>query len=61
MDVGLLFNIILIDNYFKMGSWDGVMNNGMQAPQGVYPYVVDYKYTDDSNTESFSGFVVLIR
>lgn len=58
---GNICNQMVYDNYFKMGSWDGIMNNGAQAPQGVYPYIVDYQYTNGSSMGSFSGFIVLIR
>ena len=44
-----------------MGNWDGIMVNGLEAPQGVYPYVINYLHTKDSDLESLVGFIVLIR
>jgi len=50
-----------IDQYYKMGSWDGVMLDGNLAPQGVYPFVIEYKQTKDSSAEIIAGHITLIR
>jgi hypothetical protein len=60
-DGNICNTIITNENYFKMGSWDGVMANGLKAPQGVYPYVINYMHTKESNTETLAGFIILIN
>ena len=37
-----------LDEYYKMGSWDGVTNNGNIAPTGIYSYTVKYKQLSSS-------------
>ena len=44
-----------------MGSWDGVMLDGNLAPQGVYPFLIEYKQTMASLTEVIVGHITLIR
>jgi gliding motility-associated-like protein len=62
LDDGNVCNsIVNTDAYYKMGSWDGVMINGLDAPQGVYSYVINYMHTQDSNTETLLGFIVLLK
>ena len=62
LDDGNVCNsIVNTDAYYKMGSWDGVMINGLDAPQGVYSYVINYMHTQDSNTETLVGFIVLLK
>ncbi len=60
-DGNICNTIINNDDYFKMGSWDGIMVNGLEAPQGVYPYVINYMNTKESNTETLAGFIILIK
>jgi hypothetical protein len=49
------------DQYYKMGSWDGVMIDGNLSTQGVYPFVIEYKQTKASLTEVIVGHITLIR
>ena len=44
-----------------MGTWDGIMNNGKPAPQGVYPYLINYQQTKNSDQEQILGYIILIR
>lgn len=48
-------------NYYKMGSWDGVMKNNLEAPQGIYPYTISYTHTKDSESETLAGFIILLK
>ena len=41
-DGNICNNITNVDSYYKMGSWNGTMLNGLKAPSGVYPYVINY-------------------
>lgn len=62
IDDGNICNSITDNSsYYKMGSWDGVMLDGFDAPQGMYTYVVNYMHTKDSDTVTRLGFVILIR
>jgi hypothetical protein len=62
LDDGNICNTITDnDAYYKMGSWDGVMVNGLEAPQGAYPYVINYMHTKESNIETLLGFIILIK
>ncbi|MEC9209721.1 MAG: gliding motility-associated C-terminal domain-containing protein [Bacteroidota bacterium] len=62
LDDGNICNTIINnDDYYKMGSWNGVMINGLEAPQGVYPYVINYMHTKESNVETLVGLIILIR
>ena len=59
---GNICNTVMDNNYyFKMGSWDGVMNNGLDASQGVYPYVITYYLTKESPAATLLGFIVLVK
>jgi len=49
------------DQYFKMGSWDGVMLDGNLSTQGVYTFIIEYKQTITSLTEVIVGHITLIR
>ena len=49
------------DDYYKMGSWDGIMENGVEAPAGVYGYVINYKQMSNPIEKIISGYIVLIR
>jgi hypothetical protein len=44
-----------------MGSWDGVMLDGNLAPQGVYPFLIEYKQTKGSTPKIIVGHITLIR
>ena len=59
---GNICNYLLdMDAYYKMGSWDGIMINGLEAPQGTYVYVINYQQTLDSDPVELKGYIVLIR
>lgn len=47
--------------YYKMGTWDGLLENGAEAPMGVYAFVIEYKQLADSPVEKIVGTVTLIR
>ena len=47
--------------YYKMGTWDGLLKNGAEAPMGVYAFVIEYKQLADSPIEKIVGTVTLIR
>ena len=48
-------------SYYKMGSWDGKLENGADAPMGVYAFIIQYKQLANSTTEKIVGTVTLIR
>lgn len=50
-----------LHEYYKMGSWNGDIENGIEAFSGVYGYVVEYKRLEDSDIETLAGTVMLIR
>ena len=54
-------NLENIEPYYKMGTWDGVMLDGNLAPQGVYPFVIEYKQTKGSVSKIIVGHITLIR
>jgi len=60
-DGNICNSIISFDSYYKLGSWDGVMLNGLDAPQGVYPYVIHYQLTELSLIEEVVGYIILIK
>ena len=47
--------------YYKMGTWDGLLENGEEAAMGVYAFVIEYKKLADSPVEKIVGTVTLIR
>ncbi|MDC0204271.1 gliding motility-associated C-terminal domain-containing protein [Flavobacteriales bacterium] len=49
------------DSYYKMGSWNGVMINGLDAPSGVYPYIINYMQSSSGIMQKMIGYVVLVR
>ena len=60
-DGNLCNNISNEDSYYKMGSWDGIMINGLPAPKGVYPFVINYKEYESELIKQEVGYVVLIK
>ena len=50
-----------LDEYYKMGSWDGVTINGNIAPTGIYSYTVKYKQLSSSKIIEKKGVISLIR
>ena len=48
-------------SYYKMGTWDGKLENGADAPMGVYAFVIEYKQLASSSTEKIVGTITLIR
>jgi flagellar hook assembly protein FlgD len=44
-----------------MGTWDGKLENGADAPMGVYAFVIEYKQLASSSTEKIVGTITLIR
>jgi len=60
-DGNICSNLENTDQYSKMGSWDGVMLDGNLAPQGFYPFVIEYKQTMGSTPEIIVGHITLIR
>ena len=61
LDGNICNNLENMDPYYKMGSWDGVMLDGNLAPQGVYPFVIEYKQAKESPPEIIIGHITLIR
>lgn len=60
-DGNLCTNISFIENYYKMGTWDGKLINGEEAPLGVYVYLVEYQKLAEKNPETIVGTITLIR
>jgi hypothetical protein len=60
-DGNICSNLENTDPYYKMGSWDGVMLDGNLAPQGVYPFLIEYKQTEGSTPKIIVGHITLIR
>ena len=50
-----------IGDYYKLGSWDGRMLNGIKAPLGAYVYEVSYREKKDSEITKLLGSITLIR
>ena len=48
-------------NYYKMGAWDGKLENGAEALSGVYAYIIEHKQLENSDIETLVGTVILIR
>ena len=48
-------------DYFKMGSWDGRMTNGTNAPLGTYVYKISYNEGEFSEVKNFFGLLTLVR
>ena len=46
---------------YKMGTWNGVMISGSDAPSGVYPYIINYMQPSSSSVQEIIGYIVLIR
>ena len=60
-DGNICNNLENTDSYYKMGTWDGVMLDGNLAPQGVYPFLIEYKQGKGSVSEIIVGYIILIR
>ncbi len=54
-------NLSYVDSYFKMGSWNGKLSNGNNAPNGVYVYIIEYRDVVNKKVEKIKGTVTLIR
>ena len=50
-----------IGDYYKLGTWDGKMLNGIKAPLGAYVYEISYKEKKDSEITKLLGSITLIR
>ena len=48
-------------SYYKMGTWDGKLENGTDAPMGVYAFIIEYKQLKNSEVEIIIGTVTLIK
>ena len=44
-----------------MGTWDGLLENGEEAPMGIYPFIIEYKQLTNSSIEKITGTITLIR
>ena len=44
-----------------MGTWDGVMLDGNLAPQGVFPFVIEYTEIKGDVPKKIIGHITLIR
>ena len=47
--------------YYKMGEWDGSLNNGEEAISGVYVFVVTYYIPNEYQLQTETGNIVLVR
>ena len=61
METYVIYNKQELYTYYKMGTWDGLLENGAEAPMGVYAFVIEYKQLADSPVEKIVGTVTLIR
>jgi len=48
-------------SFYKMGEWDGKLQNGSDAQLGTYVYEISYKELKDSERKIINGTVLLIR
>ena len=48
-------------SYYKMGTWDGLLENEADAPMDIYVFVIEYKQLANSSIEKIVGTVTLIR
>jgi len=60
-DGNICNNLENTESYYKMGTWDGIMLDGNLAPQGVYPFVIEYKQIKGSVPKIIIGHITLIR
>ena len=60
-DGNICNNLENTEPYYKMGTWDGIMLDGNLAPQGVYPFIIEYKQAKGSPSEIIVGHITLIR
>ena len=47
--------------YYKMGEWDGSLNNGEKAISGTYVFVATYYTTNEYQLQTLVGNIMLIR
>ena len=60
-DGNLCNTITNSSDYYKMGSWDGIMINGLAAPSGVYPFIINYTQHSNSGIQEIVGYLILVR
>ena len=47
--------------YYKMGEWDGFLNNREEAISGTYVFVATYYTTNEYQLQTLVGNIILIR
>ena len=47
--------------YYKMGEWDGSLNNGEKAISGTYVFVATYYTINEYQLQTLVGNIILIR
>lgn len=60
-DGNICNNLENTESYYKMGTWNGVVLGGNLAPQGIYPFVIEYKQTKENISKIIVGHITLIR
>ncbi len=48
-------------SFYKMGEWDGKLQNGSDAQLGTYVYEISYQELKDSKRKIINGTILLIR
>ena len=51
----------LYQEYYKMGEWDGKLENGEEAVQGTYVFMATYYLPNDNKPQYLVGNILLIR
>ena len=47
--------------YYKMGEWDGFLNNGEEAISGNYVFLATYYTTNEYQLQTLIGNIILVR
>ena len=47
--------------YYKMGEWDGYLNNGEEAISGTYVFIASYFVPNEIKIQSLVGNIILIK
>ncbi len=60
-EINICNSALITDPYYRMGSWDGILLDGTEAPQGIYPFIIRYQQSKTSPFEEVVGYITLIR
>jgi len=60
-DENICNDINPLQEYYKIGDWDGTLTNGEEAISGTYVFIANYYTPNESKIQTLTGYISLIR